>query len=126
MSAVTVLDLISQQARWLTLRQATVAQNIAQANTPGFKSIDLLPFEQVYNEAGLRMTATSPKHLEADRNEADLNTAHSESGWETTYSGNSVSLEQEMMKAGEIHRAYALNTNIARAFQQMLLASVKG
>ncbi|ACB97208.1 flagellar basal body rod protein FlgB [Beijerinckia indica] len=125
MGPVTVLDLVSQQARWLTLRQATIAQNIAQANTPGFKSVDLLPFEQVYSESGLRMTATSPKHLAADPNEADLTAGHTEAGWETTHSGNSVSLEQELMKTGEIHGAYTLNTNIARSFQQMLLTAVK-
>ena len=30
--------------------------------------------------------------------------------WETTHSGNSVSLEQELIKAGEVNRAYRLNT----------------
>jgi flagellar basal-body rod protein FlgB len=45
--------------------------------------------------------------------------------WETTYSGNSVSLEQEMMKEGDINRSFTLNANIKRAFHQMLMLSVK-
>ena len=40
-------------------------------------------------------------------------------------SGNSVSLEQELIKAGEVNRDYALNTSIVRSFHRMLMASVK-
>ena len=46
--------------------------------------------------------------------------------WEVTHSGNSVSLEQEMIKAGEVNRTYSLNTSIVKAFNQMLMASIKG
>ena len=45
--------------------------------------------------------------------------------WEIIHSGNSVSLEQEMIKAGEVNRAYALNTSVVKAFHRMLLASAK-
>ncbi len=45
--------------------------------------------------------------------------------WETTHSGNSVSLEQELINAGDVNRAYRLNTGIAKAFHRMLLASAK-
>ena len=45
--------------------------------------------------------------------------------WETSHSGNSVSLEQELISAGEVNRAYRLNTGIAKAFHRMLLASAK-
>jgi flagellar basal-body rod protein FlgB len=42
------------------------------------------------------------------------------------HSGNSVNLEQEMMKAGDVNRAHALNVNIVRSFHQMLINAVKG
>ena len=45
--------------------------------------------------------------------------------WETTHSGNSVSLEQELINAGDVNRAYKLNTSIAKTFHRMLLASAK-
>jgi flagellar basal-body rod protein FlgB len=45
--------------------------------------------------------------------------------WETTYSGNTVSVEDQLMKAGEVSRGYALNTSIVKAFHRMMLASVK-
>ena len=45
--------------------------------------------------------------------------------WETTDSGNTVSPEQEMIRAGDVHRDYALNTGIVKAFHGMLMSAVK-
>jgi len=48
-----------------------------------------------------------------------------EEPWEVTHTGNSVSLEQELIKAGDVNRAYRLNTSVAKAFHRMILASAK-
>jgi flagellar basal-body rod protein FlgB len=45
--------------------------------------------------------------------------------WDITHSGNSVSMEQELIKAGEVNRAFRLNTSVAKAFHRMMLASAK-
>ena len=45
--------------------------------------------------------------------------------WDVTHSGNSVSMEQELIKAGEVNRAFRLNTSVAKAFHRMMLASAK-
>jgi flagellar basal-body rod protein FlgB len=45
--------------------------------------------------------------------------------WDVLHSGNSVNLEQEMMKGGEVNRAHALNLNVVRSFHQMLMSAVK-
>ena len=36
-----LFELASSQARWLELRQSTIATNVANANTPGFKARDV-------------------------------------------------------------------------------------
>jgi flagellar basal-body rod protein FlgB len=41
------------------------------------------------------------------------------------HSGNSVSLEQEMLKAGDINRDYSLNTAIVKSFHRMFMTSLK-
>jgi flagellar basal-body rod protein FlgB len=41
------------------------------------------------------------------------------------HSGNSVSLEQEMVKGGDVNRDYSMNTAIVRSFHRMLLSSAK-
>ena len=45
MGPVQLFELASQQAHWLSARQVAVAENIANANTPGYKAADVPPFE---------------------------------------------------------------------------------
>jgi flagellar basal-body rod protein FlgB len=126
LSQIYLLQLASQQAKWLTARQALIADNIANANTPGYHAKDIQPFSEILDQAQIAMTATNPAHIVPASEELAATTTPSESDtWETTVSGNSVSLEQEMMKEGDINRSYTLNTNIKRVFHQMLLSALK-
>jgi flagellar basal-body rod protein FlgB len=122
---IYLLDLASQQERWLTVRQAVIAQNIANANTPGYSAMDVGGFEDVFDGAQLKMTVTNSGHIGIDPLDPDSAEAKESSPWEVTASGNSVSLEQEMLKAGSINRDYSLNTSVVKAFNQMLSASTK-
>jgi flagellar basal-body rod protein FlgB len=42
-----------------------------------------------------------------------------------TLSGNSVNLEQEMIKLGDVNRAYSMDTNIKRAIHQLMMSAAK-
>ena len=52
--------------------------------------------------------------------------AADDDAWHTYDSGNSVSLEKEMVKAGQVNGAHSLNNGVVKAFHRMLLASAKG
>jgi flagellar basal-body rod protein FlgB len=121
-----LFDLASAQTRWLTIRQAAVAQNVANANTPSYKAAEIAPFSQVYEAAGVQMATTQPDHLSPDPYDLASVAEKEDSPWEVTYSGNSVSLEQEMLTANEINRDYSLNMAIVKGFRQMLSMSLKG
>jgi flagellar basal-body rod protein FlgB len=41
------------------------------------------------------------------------------------HSGNSVSLEQEMIKGSDVNRDYSMNSAVVRSFHRMLLSSTK-
>jgi flagellar basal-body rod protein FlgB len=125
MTPVHLFNVISQHNRWLSVRQATIAGNIANANTPGHKALDVAPFEMALEEARLAMTATSPAHLTPAGNAAPAPDVRNAEPWEVTHSGNSVSLEQELIKAGDVNRAYRLNAGVLKAFHRMILASAK-
>ena len=45
MMANDIFDLAARQESWLLARQRVVAQNSANANTPGYKALDIKPFE---------------------------------------------------------------------------------
>ena len=120
-----LFNIVSRHNHWLAVRQSTVAGNIANANTPGFRAQDVQPFEMAVEQARLAMRATQPGHLASGPPNAPATELRREEPWETTHSGNNVSLEQELIKAGEVNRAYRLNTSIVRTFHRMLMTSAR-
>ena len=46
-------------------RMAVIAENVANADTPGYKARDMPAFAEVYEAEGLEMRATRPGHLSA-------------------------------------------------------------
>lgn len=127
MTGVYLFDLASQQARYLAVRQATIASNVANANTPDYKARDVVPFAQVLSRAGsttgLAMTASA--HVTAGENQIPTKPVSAADAWDALQTSSSVSLEQEMLKAGEVSRDHTLNTGIVKAFHRMLMSSVK-
>jgi len=98
---------------YLSDRQKLIAENVANADTPGYTPRDLKPFV-VPNTSGalpaiapMAPSLTSPMHLEAP-------TAPSSAAAkpvvtpdsETTLNGNSVVLEEEMMKMSQARTDY--------------------
>jgi flagellar basal-body rod protein FlgB len=126
MRSIHLFELTSKHNQWLSVRQATVATNVANVNTPGFKAQDTKPFEAVLESAGLSMRATTTGHMTTAGQPAEVTQTSDGDAIEIMHSGNSVNLESEMMKASEANRAYALNTNVIKAFHRMMLASSKG
>lgn len=126
MSSLYLFGLASQHNRWLSVRQATVAGNVANANTPGFKAQDVAPFESAMDSARLSMTTSNAKHVSLGDLNQRADDAQVVDSWEVTHSGNSVSLEQELIRSGEINRAYRLNTSVVKTFHRMMLAATKG
>jgi flagellar basal-body rod protein FlgB len=127
MGVVHLFDLASQQARWLSARHIAVASNIANVNTPGYKAADVPPFESVFNDSNVTLTTTNPLHIGVDPLSAETLAAKGEGNpWEVSHSGNSVNIEQELLKSGEVMSAFSMNRAVTKAFNQMLMTSVKG
>ena len=49
MQPIHLFSVASRQADWLSVRQATVAQNVANADTPKYRAVDVEPFGDVLN-----------------------------------------------------------------------------
>lgn len=126
MGPIHLFNMASRANHWLSVRQSTIAENVANANTPGFKAQDVKPFESVLDNMAGAMATTRPQHLTYAPAGLDRTEGAPVEGNEILHSGNTVSLEKEMAKAGEVNRAFALNTNIVKAFHRMLMTSTKG
>ena len=126
MSSIYLFNIASQRSHWLAVRQETITSNIAHANTPGYAARDVQPFEAVLQSSQLSMARSDPDHL-VDSARGPAGVAEPEDdGWQTYGSGNSVSLERELVKSGQVNGAFALNNSVVKAFHRMLLSSAKG
>ncbi len=126
MQAVNLFDLAAQQAKWLAVRQSAVSSNIANVNTPGFRAKDVEPFESLLSGSTVTMASTHPGHLGASSAAGSYAMKEIESGTAVLPSENTVELEQELIKANEVRRAYELNTGVVKSFHRMLLMASGG
>lgn len=125
MQPVNLFDLASQQAQWLSVRQAAVAGNIANVNTPGYRAVDVEPFEKVLDKSSVAMSATQSGHFGGTATQASFSVREQTADVSALPSDNSVVLEDELMKSGEISRNFELNTAIVKAFHRMMMMSVR-
>lgn len=123
-TGVYLFDLASQHARYLAVRQATIAGNVANANTADYKARDVVPFAQVLARTGLDMRSTASAHLEQQGTRIPVRAASSDT-WETLETSTGVSLEQEMLKGGEVARQSNLDNAVVKSFHRMLMSAVR-
>ena len=110
-------------ARHASARHETLARNIANADTPGYRAADIASFQETYSSDGSgAMRATRPGHLDAEPDLAALRVV--EAGGAASPNGNSVSVETEMMKSAEVKLQHDMATSIYRASLDMLRASL--
>jgi flagellar basal-body rod protein FlgB len=88
-------------------RQALVAQNMANADTPGYAARDLSPFQQLYRHDGspLLPHATRASHLFGQGNPVAFE-PHLDTGAQSDPNGNSISIETEMLRAVDVKRQH--------------------
>ncbi|MDH3262669.1 MAG: FlgB family protein [Paracoccaceae bacterium] len=96
-------------------RQSSIAQNIANADTPGYRPTDLAPFAEAYREAGadegLRRTRGGHFGGEELRAAVAERFARLIPG-ATSPNGNGVSVEAEMMRGAEVLQQHELALSI--------------
>ncbi len=92
-------------ARHAGARQAQTAQNIANADTPGFTARHIASFSDTYRtDQATQMRATRPGHIHPAAADHALQMA--KGGAEPSPNGNGVSIEEEMMNAVNISREH--------------------
>ncbi|MBL8835735.1 MAG: flagellar basal body rod protein FlgB [Alphaproteobacteria bacterium] len=118
-----LFQMITQRMGWLTERQRVIAQNVANADTPGYQARDLRPqdFSRALAQTRTRIvpTTTDGNHLSRSTSTSTSRPERIRAG-ETTLSGNSVQLEQEMMKAADSAVDYQLASNLYRRHLNLL------
>jgi flagellar basal-body rod protein FlgB len=118
------MKIASLKAEWASVRQAAIAGNIANADTPDYKARDIEPFSVQRQETRLRLAATRPNHMQLSPLGLQANEVDEVSGWEVAHSANTVSIDEQLMKSGETERHHTMSLSVLRTFHRMILQSV--
>jgi flagellar basal-body rod protein FlgB len=113
LSQIPLFAMLRGRLNYLSDRQKVIAENVANSDTPGYAPHDLKPFSfqaqmqaQTQGAAGT-MAVTQPGHMlppHAKKPGAAQPVTTKDS--ETTLDGNSVVLEEEMLKMGQARMDY--------------------
>ena len=132
--SIPLFSMLRSRIGYLNQRQQLIAQNVANASTPGFTPQDLTPFKvNAGSGAGAGLALASVPHGSTGQSSGMIQIAMSggtQSGFkavnapddETRLDGNQVTLEDQMLKMNETRTDYEVAIGIyqkAMSFIQM-------
>ncbi len=125
LNKLSLFSMMKKRLSWLSQRQEVLAQNIANADTPDYKPVDLKPFkfgDLVRRESmQVNMDVTSEGHLGGQRKRIrDFDSEQAQKPFETAPAGNAVILEEQMAKVNENQINHRLTTEIYKRNLSMI------
>jgi flagellar basal-body rod protein FlgB len=113
------IALAERRLHWLDRRQSVLAQNVAHADTPGYRPRDLTPFQrELEGQRRVALARTQAGHG-AGSSAALMNARTERHLAEVTPDGNAVSLDREAVRIAETDTAHALAMAVHRSFMGM-------
>ena len=133
LDSIPLFSVLKNKMNYHQSRQVLLAENVANADTPGYKGRDLVPFKaepavasQILSPVGV--ARTNAGHIEG-KLMADARSnwgSDNGPGWEITPEGNGVVLEEQMMKvSGNAHEYQVASTLYTRSLG-LLKTAIRG
>lgn len=124
-----MFDLLTRRMKWLSQRQEVLAQNIANANTPDYTPQDLkpMPFREIMNRLSpVNPQRTAELHMAGTvvRRPAPFDADEQRKRYEMAPDGNSVVIEEQVIKVAETQMDYQLITNLYRKHVDMIKTAI--
>ena len=118
-----VMRMAQGMARHAAARQVVIAENIAHADTPGYRARDLPDFGKTYAQARA-MAATRPGHLGAAFPNQPTSSVIDRDAPARAPNGNTVSLEREMMRAAQNRQSHDMALAVYSSARGILRAAL--
>ena len=103
---------------YLNQRQRIIAQNVANADTPGYQPKDLKPvdfgsvLEKITKQNNISVRSTNQGHLRAGGDIDNPKSRKQKETYEVAPAGNAVIMEEQLFKSGANIADYNLMTNL--------------
>ena len=132
LNKIPLFAALTRRLDWLGARQRVLAENVANADTPGYRPSDLKPqsFRDLVQGAGkvgngVHLAATRPGHIGARAGGAGaISEARERAAYESSPTGNAVVLEQQLMKVAETQLEHQTIANLYRKHVNMVRLAI--
>ena len=133
-SAIPLLDMLRERMSWLNARQDTLSQNVANADSPGYLARDLKPmsFDDMMKrvnsgDQSSGLLTTDPHHINITGSQSGGFDGQDAPDTEASVTGNTVSLESEMIKVSDTQAQFQAASNLySKALSMMRTAIGNG
>lgn len=104
---LSLISMLKTKMNWHQGRQQVLAENVANADTPGYRARDLAPLSFESHLKGPSVSPVSALRTDSAHFAARLSApaggfrTNETGGWEITPDGNGVVLEEQMLKVSE-------------------------
>ena len=128
---ISLFQAMNAKMEYLSQRQKVISQNVANADTPGYIGQDLkkADFSKMVeniskNKMNVLMETSNPMHQLAPDQSPRPQEAKNKAPYEVKPDGNSVVLEEQMVKASDVQMNYNLMINLYRDAADMIRTSL--
>ncbi len=116
---IPLFDMAEKRLTWTAQRQAVLASNIANANTPGFQARDLTSFAEVLAGSGtMAPVQTQPGHMSGTLSTGTASLKH-ERPKVRALDGNAVAVDEQLTKVADTETTQSLVTSIWKKYVGM-------
>jgi len=127
-SNIPLFERISQRMTWLGERTRVLSQNIANADTPGYRPKDVAPLDfdaEMRKLAPVEPKRTSERHMSGTvPPQGDFDVKKSKKYYEQAREENAVVIEEQMMKLSETQVTYNMMVNLYRKHVDMFKSAI--
>jgi len=117
---------LAGRLQFLAARTSVVAQNIANADTPGYVARDLKAPDFSGRVGAHALKVSDPRHIAAPTGPGAGARPHLAPDGEAALNGNKVSVETQMMKLSETRMDYQLASSVYRKGLDLIRLAARG
>lgn len=117
LTSLPLFTALAEKMKWHQTRQGLLAENVANAETPGYRGRDLKAFGfadhlRSMSTASIQTAVTNGAHIRREATGGGAFGATQINNFEVTPEGNGITLEDEMMKVASNQMDYQTVTTL--------------